>query len=140
MSLGVCRRAHVRGGRPALVPHRPRCIAARVNVLELLPILERVHRLPETIELIRRQFARLNQSLEWFTHKLLTLSHVFEDFTPESEESAVDPNRRLTDVFNGRDAPSVRNGNQMVAQVWLDADKARHGVLAAKVRQMVGQH
>src|SRR4051812_40959282 len=96
--IGVCGHAV-----QPLVPDFPRRITARVDVLELLAVLECVHRHPEPVVLIRGEATRLDEALERCTDQLLTVAYVIEDFVSQNEEAAVDPDGRLANVFNCSD-------------------------------------
>src|SRR5262249_23173779 len=63
-----------------LVPDRPGRIAARVDVLELLSVLERVHRHPEAIVLVGRELPAPDQPMERLHDELFAVPHVVEDF------------------------------------------------------------
>src|SRR5438128_524259 len=71
-------------------PQFPRGFAPRVQLLELLPVLEGIHASPVTIVLVGKQLFLGDQALEWFLDQLFTILHVIEDLVPEDEKPAVD--------------------------------------------------
>src|SRR5438105_8100644 len=89
------------------VPDLPRRMAVAVDFLELLAVLERIHRHPEPVVLVCSQSLDRDQPLERFTNELLAVPEVLEDLAAQHEEPAVDANRRLLNVLDGGD-DSVR--------------------------------
>src|SRR6185369_13780791 len=77
------------------LPDFPGGHARRVTLLECLTILERVHRLPETVVAIGHQLILPKQSPERLGHQLLTRADVVEYLPLEDEESAVDAQVRF---------------------------------------------
>ena len=93
---GVRRRCEPSRSRP------PTGRCRRVDVFELLSILEGVHRHPEAVVLVGREPPFRHEALEWLTHELLARAQVVEDLLLEDEEAAVDPDRRSADVLDRR--------------------------------------
>src|SRR4051812_13365117 len=75
------------------IPEFPGGIATRVDLFELLTILEGVHRHPEAVVLIGRETPIANQAMERFADELFSLADVIEDLAFEDEVAAVDPER-----------------------------------------------
>src|SRR4051812_43356358 len=73
------------GGEPSAIryavalPDFPGRLALGHDRVQLLLILERVHRLPEAVVLVRHQLTLLDQPVERLVHELLALIHVIED-------------------------------------------------------------
>src|SRR5882672_2412867 len=80
-----------RMGSAVRAPHFPRRLAARVEILELLLVLERVHGGKEPVVTIRHQLLGRDQPLERLLHELLAVAQVVENLTPEHKVAAVDP-------------------------------------------------
>src|SRR5206468_1857208 len=80
--------------RSAVARARPRGGALAPQLLEILPVLERVHVAPESVERKREQLALGHQPIERLEHEVLAVAHVVEDVLLEREEAAVDPDHR----------------------------------------------
>ena len=96
------RRRRMTAPAACLVPDLPRRVAARVDVFELLAILEGVHRHPEAVVFVGGEPAFGHEALEWLTHQLFARPQVLEDLLLEDEEPAVDADRRSADVLDRR--------------------------------------
>src|SRR5262245_48846063 len=94
-SGSIARRVPSGLGRP---PDLPGCVAARAQILQHLPVLERVHRAPEARVLVRQQLALRDQPAERLLDEILAVLDVVEDLLPEDEEAPVGPDVRPTDV------------------------------------------
>ena len=87
-------------------PRRPRSpstslpgrLAARVDVLQELPLLERVHAGPEAVVRVGDQLSLRGQPLERLLHEVLALADVVEDLAAQHEEAAVDAHADVPDV------------------------------------------
>src|SRR5260221_6366951 len=78
----VVRSAADRGERfvgRRLVPDLPGRAAAAIRVFELLAILERVHRRPEPVVLVRDQPALEDQALERLADELFAVAEILEN-------------------------------------------------------------
>ena len=82
--------------------------AALVERVELLLVLDRVHRLPEALVGVGDQLFSLDQALEGLLHELLAGVDVVEHVPPKDEEPAVDPDVRLLDVLDRVNNPVLR--------------------------------
>src|SRR5215510_858409 len=85
-----------------LAPDRPGRLASPMDLLELVTVLERVHRHPEPVIFVRREPIHFDQTPERLDDKLFTVAHVVEDLSLEGEEAPVDPRRGLAELLNVR--------------------------------------
>src|SRR5689334_25255233 len=120
MSSGWAPRARIRSGRPSPaplsrsaittrtawspegigLPERPRRSSRLPHLLEVLDVLEGVHRRPESVVLVGHQLVLLDQPPERLLDQLLARPDVVEDLTPEEEVAAVDPDIRRPHVVD----------------------------------------
>src|SRR2546425_367435 len=131
-------------GAPRRAPHRPRHLAARVQIVELLFVLEGVHAGPEASVLVREESVPLDQPAEGCLDELLARVHHIEDVSPEDEEPSIDPEAGIVGGLDACHPATVVGLNHMKRRGWTDAEKTRRCVTAADVvhvgRQMqVGQ-
>src|SRR6188474_2720057 len=71
-------------------PDFPRCPPFGVKLVEVLFVLERVHRGRESVVRVREQLIGCYQTIERFLNQLLTRTHIVKDLATKQEESAVD--------------------------------------------------
>src|SRR3954451_21236192 len=74
-----------------ILPDFPRDLPPRVEILEELLVLERIHAGPEAIVRVGEQPPGACQPLERLLDELLARPHPLEDLRPQDEEAAVDP-------------------------------------------------
>src|SRR5207245_1197803 len=122
-----------------LAPYLPRRVARGVQVLDALLVLGRVHREPEAVVVVSQELVVAHQSLKRLKHQLVAVLDVIEDITAEDEEAAVHPESGLRDVAETADTAAVLRGHEVVAQVRLDAQEARHGVVRAEMGDLIRQ-
>src|SRR5206468_12699572 len=79
------------------LPYFPGRLAPRVQLFELLLVLERVHAAPVTLVLVGQQLLLCDQPLERLLDQLLARLDVVEDFGAEGEEAPVNPDPGLAD-------------------------------------------
>ena len=84
-------------------PHLPRRPAAGRQRLQVVLVLQGVHRRPEALVRIGDQLAALDQALERLFDELFAVVDVVEDLAAEDEEPAVDPELRAGDVLDPAD-------------------------------------
>ena len=108
----------------------------RVDLLQLLAVLEGIHRHPEVIVLVGRESAFLQQPMEGLPDQFVSVVDVVENLSLEDEISAVDANASSCDVLDRRDASGGIGGDDVVADLWLDADEAGDRVLSVKVLEL----
>ena len=107
-----------------------------MQLLEPLPILEGIHRHPESVVGIRGEAPGGNQALERFLNKLFSRFEVIEDLGPERKVTAVDPNAGPADVLQPCDATVVGQGDEVIAQIRLDAYERRDRAALTEMRQL----
>src|SRR5690348_5092678 len=73
------------------LPHLPRPVARLGHLLERLLVLQRVHRCPEAVVLVRDQLPFRGKALERLDHELLARADVVEELLLEDEVASVDP-------------------------------------------------
>src|SRR5687768_15501536 len=100
------------GGRLGAVaaPDFPRGLAAGIQVFERHFFLERVHRVPEPVVLVRGELVHPDQPLEALDDELFALVQVIEDLRLEREEPAVHPDVGLGDRLDVDDVTGARGG------------------------------
>src|SRR5262245_6755201 len=76
---------------PVELPHLPANLTTRVQVLEQLFVLERVHASPEAVVGIGEQPARSGEPLKWLLDQFLAGFHPVKNLRPHHEEATVDP-------------------------------------------------
>jgi hypothetical protein len=135
--------------RPAipLPPNFPRRLPAFVEIIQLLLVLECIHRSKKAVVFIGGQLLISDQSLKGFYNKFVSGLHVSEDIPLQDEKTRVDAHPRLRHLLDASyEASRIGLGN-MVTQVRLHAYKSGNLVplpgkveLAQKieVRQAVG--
>src|SRR5687768_14991572 len=82
---------------PVSLPDFPRGFAPIVQLVELLPVFERVHAGPVAVVWIGEQLFLGDQPLERLLDELLARLQVREDVMAKDKEAAVDPQPRLAD-------------------------------------------
>src|SRR5262249_39980120 len=73
------------------LPYLPGTVACLEHLLELLLILERVHRRPESRVLVREELVRSAETPERLLDQVFALLDVVEDLGAEDEVATVDP-------------------------------------------------
>src|SRR5712692_5577245 len=86
------------------LPDAPGAVPVLEKRVELLLVLQRVHRFPEALIVICDQLLPGDQSLEGLLHQVLALSDVIEDVPPKDKVSAVHPEVRARALLNPADA------------------------------------
>jgi hypothetical protein len=76
------------------VPHRPRSVAAAIQILEFLPLLKCIHTCPESLVGKGKKLALCNQSARALP-LVPRLLYVLEDLAPEHKKATVDPRTGL---------------------------------------------
>ena len=71
------------------LPDLPGSLLARVEVVQVLFLLESVHTRPESIKFLSEQFLLENEALKGLEDDLVAFAHVVEDFPAERKVSAV---------------------------------------------------
>src|SRR5262245_28872226 len=106
-----------------LVPDLPRRMAPRIELLQPLTVLERVHRHPEAVVGIGDELAFPDEALEGLQHELLSVVDVLEDLLAEGEEAGVDPEVDPGDVRDAGDAAVPLERDEVVGEVRLHAQE-----------------
>ena len=104
--LAVRRRQHAaRAGR--IFPELPWCLAARVQIIQLLLVLKGVHRSVKSVVRISHQELFVNQALEGLENQFFAIVNVFEDLRLENEKPAVDAQIRFLMALISLTTPSA---------------------------------
>ena len=136
ISSGIIRRGRrlrrVVLDRPG-VPELPRGVAVLVQPLEPLLVLERVHRRPEAMVLLREHLALRHQTMERLLDHVLAGPDLVEQLRPHDEVAAVDPDVGLGHVAQLADGAAVVHRENVEAVVRMDREEAgrRPGRLGA---------
>src|SRR5262249_54771292 len=80
----------------------PRSLPGLVQVVEALPVLDRVHRTEEAIVSIRNELVLRDQACERLLNKLFARLKLTHGGALENEEPAVDAKIRSTQIFDGQ--------------------------------------
>src|SRR6266850_5122258 len=121
------------GWRGLRFPHLPRNLAARVKVLEKLPVLECVHARPETIVGVRAQLSRCGEALEWLLDQFFPGSHPVEDLLAKDEEATVDPHPHVLHVLDAFHATAILDADEVKTLCRDDAHERGHRVVPLEV-------
>src|SRR5216684_3397474 len=121
------------------LPDFPRRRATRVQIVQVLLVLERVHRGPEPVVAVRDQPPLLDQPTEGLVHQLLPLPEILEDVALEDEVASVDPNRTLVHVLNPGHYVPVAQRDDVKTQARPDAHETRDRVVTTKVVDLTMQ-
>src|SRR5213083_2804169 len=100
------------------------------------PVLERVHRLPESVVAVADQLVLGEQPLERLRHELLAVSQVVEDLGLENEMPAVHPQAGLRDIANARHLAAGSRQDEVITQLRLHAEKARDPVVPPEMLEL----
>ena len=79
------------------------------------------------------------QTLEWFYDEFFSGSKVFEDVILKDKEACVDADARLSKLLDIRDEAIIVSRGDMVAQVWLNAQKCSNLVMLSSIVQIAGK-
>src|SRR5580692_10434837 len=115
------------------IPDRPGGVAAAVQFIKLLQLLKGIHTRPEAIVRVGKQLSFGDQPPKGFFDQFVSLFDIFEDLTPEDEESTVDPRPGIGDVLNAFDNAFPVDRNHMKTRTRLDADKAGRFIAFEKI-------
>src|SRR6267378_2665470 len=111
------------------LPHLPRDLTARVEVLEKLLVLERVQARPEAVIGIREQLARGGEAFERLLDQFLARPHPVEDLLAKNEEAAVDPHSHVLHVLDTLHAATALYADEVEALCRGHAREASHRIL-----------
>src|SRR2546425_12655479 len=121
------------------LPDFPRRFPLRIEVVELLLILEGVPAGPETLVAIGQELLFRDEAPEGFLDELFALADVFEDVLAKNEVAAVDANVAPGDVLDAGHQIAAVQGDEVIAQVRPDTKEAGGFALALKVIDVLGQ-
>jgi hypothetical protein len=116
----------------SLFPDFPRCLAAVKEIVQLLLILERIHRREETVVLISDQLLFFHQTLKGLEHKLLAIAYVPKNIALQNEHSAIDTDAAAREFLDVGDEPIGPRLDDVIAEIRLHADKSRNLVVLAR--------
>src|ERR1022692_3955104 len=85
------------------LPHLPGSIPTRVEILQLLLFLERVHARPKPVVLVADEAVLSDQPLEGFYDQFFSVAKVLKDVFAESEISAIDPQTCVGNMLDTAD-------------------------------------
>src|SRR5262245_58969033 len=120
------RRSISHGGRGIWVfPDLPRGYAARIQVLEHLFVLKRIHRHPEAVVTIRCKLSFLDETMKRLLDQFLAVVKIFEDLTAKYEVAAVDVNPGARYVLYSGDLMSIAHRDDMKGVRRLNAEERR---------------
>src|SRR4029077_8001393 len=108
---GVSRRC---GSRGVLAPDFPRRDAPRIEIVNALLVLRRIHRHEEAVVLVRKQLAVADQLLKRLLDQLMPVVQIPKNVLLENEETAVDPQPRLADVVKAGHEPVIRRRREVI--------------------------
>src|SRR5258708_7148515 len=120
------------GWRGLRLPHLPRDLAARIEVLEKLLVLERVQTRPETVVRVGEQLARGGEALERFRDQFLPGPHPVEDLPAKDEETTVDSHPHVLHVLDTLHASAVLEADEVEALCRGYAHEGSHRILPAE--------
>src|SRR6267378_3477292 len=120
------------GWRGLRLPHLPRDLAARIEVLEKLLVLERVQTRPETVVRVGEQLARGGEALERFRDQFLPGPHPVEDLPAKDEETTVDSHPHVLHVLDTLHASAVLEADEVEALCRGYAHEGSHSILPAE--------
>ena len=69
--------------------------------------------------------------------KFLASSEILENVTTEYEESAVYPELRSLDIFDGGHEPIGLRRHEMIAEIRFDTREARHRIVLPKMFELL---
>src|SRR5713101_777415 len=121
------------------LPNFPGRRTARAQIVQVLLVLERVHRGPEPIVVVGDQLPLLDQPTERPVDQLFPVPEVAEDVALEDEVASVDPNRTLVHVLDPGHAVPVTQRDDVETEVGPDADETGDRVVATKVFELIWQ-
>src|SRR5215469_3105717 len=102
-------------------PDFPGRLPGFVKIVQLLLVLERVHRGKKAIIVICRELLLTNQSVERFDNEFFSRLHVAKDFSLQDEEAAIDAPSGLSDVLDVSYETMSIGFYKMVTHVWSNA-------------------
>src|SRR5207244_1241395 len=110
-------------GRP--LPYLPGSTSPRMQVVQHLLVLERVHAHPETIVFMGDEVSLHHETLEGFVEEFLAVADVPEDVSTKDEIAPVDPKPRVSHVRDAVHHRVVIRRDKVVADVRLHGEEAR---------------
>ena len=113
-----------------VLPDRPRHLARLDELLEVLPVAERVHRGPEAVIAIAEDLVALDEPGEDVRNQVLARPDLVEDLPTEHEVAAVQPEIRLAHVLDAADLAASLEPDE-VERVARGPYREERGELAA---------
>src|SRR5262249_50258584 len=126
-------------GTPVRLPNLPRSFAASAHVVELLLILEGVHRGIKAVVSVRNQLTFLHEARERLQDKFFAVADVIENLALEDEIAAVNANRRFADGLDLVDKSVLSGGNDVVGQIRFCRDESGDTVVMTGKLEQLGK-
>ena len=112
-------------------------MTAFVEIVQLLLVLERIHRRKETVIFVSGQLLYLNQTPKRFNDKLFSRPHISEYFPLQHKKSPIDAHAGLRQLLNFGDE-AIRTGlRDMIAEVRPHAKEGGDFVLPSCIVDML---